>query len=520
MRVPFGEWAPDLYQLVGGDKLRVAKNVLPKVGGYEPYPSLQNLTTEVLPFAPRGAFRAQRSTGTNVFFAAVEDTVTGLMELYQFRSSGGTNQWVDVSSTTETYGSVRNKRVEFAQFDEIVFAMSYTSDTQALDFSGATEFSRISTTCPRASHGIVNNGFLILGRLFTNDAGAISDGIAWSAFGAPLSWPTPGTDEATALLSGRVSLRNGGGPVNGIVSGSEVVAVFQENAIVRMDFIGNDAVWAFNDVVTDHGLRIPGAAVAIERGVFYVGTDGFRIFDYTSSRPIGKGRIDDWFTENYDEDYPDSVSIVRDPKRTQVRMTFAAPGNSGVPNRTLIYDWALDRFAYSDTGAYSLVGAGASPASLDSPDIAGDQNTLQGNTGGGFDTDYDQLSFDDRQSGTFSQTIGGFDSSFRLGTYEGTNLSGELETGMMEPQPGRRAVVSGIRSHVRSPSVTVQIAGVGDDDLELPANIEFGYPKERLRNGIHPAEIDTRYLVARFNLGTNWQEAAFFDVESTPGGEI
>jgi len=519
MRQEYGEWTPDLYGLIGSKNLTEAKNVLPKVGGYEPWPGLSNLNSEVLPFAPKGAIRAVRGNGTNVFFAAVQDTGTNLMELYQFRDSGGSNTWVDVSATSETYGSIRTRRCEFAQLGTSVFAASYVGDTQGFDLDVSTEFARVSTTCPRAAHCVVANGFLILGDLFTSDAGAVRNGVAWSGLNAPYTWPVPGTDAATAVLSGRNPLEGNGGPVQALVAGSEVVAVFQENAIWRMDFIGNDAVWAFNEVVADHGLLIKGAAVPFQRGVFYISDDGFRVFDYTSSTPVGKGRVDEWFREQYDPDYPDSVSMARDPKKTQIRMSFAAKGNSGVPNRVIVYDWVLNRFTYGEETVYSMLGAGTSPNSLDSPDVAGDQNTLEGNTGGGFDTDYDVLSFDDRQSGTFERTIGGFDSTFRLATSTGTSLTALMETGFIEPTPGRRSILSGVRSHIRGQNVTVQVAPVGED-LELPHALDFGLPAERQKDGMHYRELDARYFVFRFNPGAAWSEAGFWDMEFRPGGKV
>lgn len=520
MRKEYGEWVPDLFELVGSQNLRDAKNVLPKVGGYEPWPGLTNLDSQALPFAPRGAIRGVRGDGTNVFFAGVQDTGTNQMELYQFRDSGGTNTWVDVSASAETYGSINQRRVEFAQLGSSVFAASYVSDTQGFNLDSSTEFARVAVTCPRAAHAAVSNGFLILGDLFTSDAGAVRNGVAWSGINAPYTWPTPGTDAATAVLSGRNPLEGNGGPVQALVAGSEVVAVFQENAIWRMDFIGNDAVWAFREVVTDHGLLIKGAAVPFQRGIFYIADDGFRIFNYADSKPIGRGRVDDWFKANYDPDYPDSVSMARDPKRNQIRMSFAAPGSAGVPNRVIVYDWVLDRFTYGEETVYALLGAGTSPNSLDSPDVAGDQNTLEGNTGGGFDTDYDQLSFDDRQSGTFERTVGGFDSSFRLATSTGTALDALLETGYLELTPGRRTILRGVRSHIRGENVTMQVATVSDESLNLPTALDFGLPLPRQRDGMHYKDADSRYFVFRFNPGVGWSEAAFWDAEYSPGGRI
>ena len=524
MRTPFGEWAPDLDPLLAQKQLQVAKNVLPKTGGYAPMPGPANLNAQALPFAPKGAFRLKRDDGTNAFFAAVHDTGTNGMKLYHFKPTdigGGVieDRWVDVSRSL-AYLSILQRRVEFAQFDSIVFAASYANETQVLDIDRDSQFANGPSGMPRAAHIAVAENQLWTGDLFTRDAGVIRNGVQWSAINDPLNHPLPGTDAATAVLSGRQIFEGNGGPVNAIVPGSEVVGVFQEEATWRADFVGGDVVWRFSNIEDGIGCNVKGAAVAFERRVFFLAEDGFRVSNYTSSMNVGKDRVNDWFAEHFDPDYPDSLSMQRDPLATRIWVSFAAKGNAGVPNRLMVYDYALDRFAYGETTLHSLIGAGTTPASLDSADVAGDRDVLEDDLTGSGDLNYGILSFDDRETGTGARVIGGFDSSFRLAQLAGTNLDGELETGDLELVPGQRSMLSGVRSHVRGREVTIQVAGIDDQEPEDPHALDWSLPEGRERGGIHPVRRDALYHRLRFNLGRDWTEASFYDPDPHATGRM
>lgn len=526
MRIPLEQWTPDLSPLVAQDQLQVARNVLPKTGGYAPMPSLSNLNSKVLPFAPRGAYRGKAADGTNLFFAGVEDTTSTVFKIFHFKPTdvgGGVIEydWVDVSKAAGYLSIGVNRRCEFAQSGQVFVCASYTNATQALNLSTGLTFEDIPGA-PRAHHAAVGDGPLWLGDLYANDLGVLPNAVAWSAFNNPLYFPTPGTDEATAVLSGRTILEGDGGPVQAIVPGAEVVAIFQQEAIWRADFIGGDVVWDFDNVVENVGCLVKGAAVAIERGVFFLSQDGWRLFNYTASENIGKDRVNDWFFEQYDPDYPEALSIARDPKQTRVWVSFAAKGNSGVPNRVMVYDWKLDRFSYGETTVYSMIGAGQVPPSLDSPDVAGDRDVLEDDLTGSGDLNYGILSFDDRVASTAIQAIGGFDSTFRLAEFAGANLAGVVQSGWKELAPGSRAFLSGVRGHVIGSDVKLQVAGIQDEFLEentedLP-ELDFGTEIAREKNGLWPIRLDARYHAFRINLGSQWREAGFYDAEFRPSG--
>jgi hypothetical protein len=507
LRFPFGEWAPDLPPLLAQETLTVCKNVVPIMGGYGPTPSLVALDSFALSAAPRGAIRGQLTDGTNFFIAGTETTLERRLEA----------SWSDISRTSGYSHIGTRDRWSMSQLGSSVFAATLAQPLQGINLSSETVFADVEGA-PRANQSEVAEGFLWLGDLFDPILGVARDAVGWSAVGNGFDWPDTTTDAATAVLSGRQQLEGNGGFVTGIISGSEVVAVFQENAIHRADFVGNDIVWQFNRMEVNHGLVIPGAAVAFERGVFYIAQDGFRVFNYTSSQNIGKDRVNDWWDDDYDSDYPDSVTVTRDPDQTRIRISYAGAGNTaGVPNKILIWDWVLDKFTSLEVDHWQLIDAGGQAASLDSPDIPLDKDVLEDDLTGSGDLDYGPLSFDDRSVGSGTTTAGAFDTSFQLGTFSGTSLAGTLETGDLELSPGRRSFLSAVRPQIDGEETSVAVATLDKRGQDVP-DILYGNDSLMQSDGQCYMRKDGRYHRLRFNLSPQFTAATFADMTFKPSG--
>lgn len=498
-----GSWMPDLPILRQQTVLAVCENVIPVPGGYAVAPSLSNLDSNALSAAPRGAIRGQLSDGTNFYFAGTAST------LERFTESG----WTDVSRAAG-YTTLTQDRWSAAKFGSSVFFVNRRDETQAFDTASDTLFGNV-TGAPRAGIAASSENFLWLGDIVSSTLGVARDGVAWSAVSAPYTWPTPGTDEATAVLSGEQRLEGDGGFVNGIISGAEVTAIFQENAIHRADFVGNDVVWQIDRVETEHGLMVKEAAVALpKRRILFLASDGWRVFNYTSSENIGKGVVNDYFFAEWDQDYPDQVTMLRDPTQTRVYVSYPATGNSGVPNRILVWDWALNRWSLIKPGNhYMLVPAGGIAPSLDAPATTGDPdaNALE-------DSVLGSTSFDDRLLSAGRVSMGAFDSSFRLATFSGRGLLGKLETGDLELNPGWRSLLSSVRPQVDGEEATVQVAGL-DRRPRSTDSVTFGDENAMAADGNCYPRVDARYHRIRLNLPATLTAATSMDYEATRTGK-
>jgi len=321
-----------------------------------------------------------------------------------------------------------------------------------------------------------------------------------------------------AVQSDSQILEGSGGWVQAVVPGSEVGAIFQEHAIWRMDYVGGDVVFALNRVEPNRGLLVPGLAVPVSRWVFYLSEDGFYLFDYTQSKPIGKDRVNKTFFADLDASYLDRVSAIRDPDQTRIYVLYPGSGNSGgTPNKMLIYDWALDMFTEANVDAECLTWALTSGANLDSPDTVADPDLLGVQTGGAGSPDTlppGDETFDGRVSPPGALTVGAYDTSHILSSFTGTALAGTLETGDIEVNPGSRTLVNRVRPIVDSAEATIQVASTGRKN----ESFAYGAISEQDNDGKCPVRVDGRYHRIRTNLPAAFTNAVGIDVDGRPSG--
>jgi hypothetical protein len=364
----------------------------------------------------------------------------------------------------------------------------------------------------------VIDNFVVFGNIYDQEIGNHPEAISWSGINNSLSWPERGSDGAVAVQSDRQILEGNGGWVQAVVPGSEVGAIFQEHAIWRMDYVGGDVVFALRRVEPNRGLLIPGLAVPVGRRVFYLAEEGFYMFDYTSSEPIGKDRIDSTFFADYDADYPDRVTAIRDPDSTRIFVLYAGAGNTdGTPNKMLIYDWALDNFTTAEIDAEVLTWAVTPGLNLDSPDTVADPDILGTQTGGAGSPDTDppgDETFDIRQAEPGALSLGAYNTSHVLSNFSGSNLAGTLESGDVEITPGYRSFVKEVRPIVDSVDATIQVAST----KRRNETITYCPIVKQDDDGKCSTRVDGRYHRFRTNLPSTFTNAVGMDVESRRSG--
>lgn len=518
-RLAFGDYKPDLSRLVN-DGLTLAKNTVPVAGGYDSIKELVDLATfGTIDERPRGAIAGIDPSGNPYNFAGSETKLWSLLST----SATDPDATTDVTGTQGPYNCRDPQAWEFDTYGRHVIAVNPNDDPQYFTVGLSTEFKRLGnpdteqTWAPRAKTIGTIGTFVVLGN--TNDPthGIDEEAIHWSALQDPFNWPNPRSEVAVAVQSDRQPLSGNGGAVQRVVSGSEVAAIFQERAIWRADYRGGGIVFELNRVEPFRGLLIPAIAVPFGRQVFYLAEDGFYLFDYTNSHPIGREIVDQTFLSDIDTEYFHRVSATSDPDTQRIRILYPGSGNvGGVPNKELVYDWGLGRFSGPNMidaeWITPVVGAGAS---LDSVHTAADPDT-DGVDGAGLG------SFDERdkppgalQLGAWSVDKGG--GTYGLQAFTGDRVASVLETGLREFAPGRRAIVNGIRPLVDAADVTLQVAGVGRANFNTPmifseaARIDSDDGQANMR-------VDGRYHVIRANLKLGWRNALALDVDFQQGG--
>lgn len=427
MLVPFSEWLPDLPSY-GNPGATIAKNVIPAGMHYEQIPGL-TIYSNALTARPQGAFPARDIDGT-VFNFAGDAT-----KLYK-RSAA---TYSDVSRTSGgAYSAGTDEQWNFTQFGRNVYATNFNDNIQAFTMGSSSNFAALAGSPPRARYlAIVKNDFLVLANLST-----ATYRVQWSPQGNPAG--TWGTDPAT--LADYQDLSSEWGFIRQIVGG-QYGTIFQEKAITRMTFVGSPLAFVFDQLETNKGTQAPGSVCKVGNSIFYLGLDGFYMFNGQSSEPIGANKIDKTFFADLDQNYMDRIRTVADERKMLVYLSYPGAGNTGGrPNKLLIFNYspnAQRRWTQVELDTEVLCASIADGYTLDTLD------TLSGS----IDALSASLDSEIYTGGQFS--LAAFDSSNKLNYFNGNALTATIETSEVQPNPGNRSELIESRPIIEGNSSTV-----------------------------------------------------------------
>jgi len=511
-RIPFGDYKPDLA-LTANNGLAVAKNTVPIPGGYAPIASLADVSgfsalTDPISARPSGAIAGITRNGEPYNFVGTETRLFAHHAATVDVTRTDTGATVADGGTAIPYNCAGQSYWESIRYKDTVIFVNPYDDPQYFNVGTSQTFKRLgnpdltATVAPRAAHIGLLGSFVILGNTYDAVNGADPSAIHWSAVADPYNWPEPGTFVASAVQSDRQPLGGDGGAVQRVVSGAEVGAVFQERAIWRLDYRGGELVFELNRVEPMRGLLIPAIAVPFGRHVFYCAEDGFYLFDYTTSTPIGRGVIDQTFLSDIDTAYFDRVSAVTDPNSQRVFVLYPGAGNTaGTPNKFLCYDFVLQRFTHGELDATWITQVVAPGLHLDSPHTAADPDT-DGVDGAGLPR------FDDRIALPGALTLGAYSTTFQIQDFSGAGRAATLETARRELSPASRSLATSVRPLVDAAEPEVACAGLS----RSYATPKFSRATRVDDHGAAPLRNDGRFHVFRVELPSGWDSALGMDV--------
>lgn len=336
-RFKLGEWLPDLADLDNPGVLE-ALNVLWESGQYRAYLPL-SATSAALGQMPLGAYRATGFAGTEVSVVACDGTTAHI-----YAGTGATaSSWTDVTPTPSPSPSIRNGM--FAQYKEEVFVTSRgpTSGPYSrtiLAGGGSTPYAKLTGAygdAPKAGVIGVVGQFLVLGDLFWN-AGGFPYQIQWSGIDAPHNWPTPNSADAIAQQSGTQYFKAQYGKVLGIADGDQWSVVLMDGAIERMTYTGGNTVFGFDTIYQGPGPVSPDAWVKFGPYVYYASATGFYVTDGTNVIPIGRNKVDRYFTSTCDFNNANLVRVGVHWDKRLVYWTFPTHSSSGIVAEMMVFN--------------------------------------------------------------------------------------------------------------------------------------------------------------------------------------
>jgi hypothetical protein len=493
--VPFGEWLPDQAARLNPGLVNAKNAISVTPSSYGPCPSMSAYGS-ALTARCQGAFTARAADGSIQMFAG------DATKLYRLVS--GTTTWEDVSRTVGgAYTVGADLQVRFAQFAERVISVNGSDVPQTYLIATDTDFSALAGSPPTAAYIAVVREFVFLARLSTD-----KHGVQWCKQGDPLTWPTPGSAAAAAVLSDARSFYGDLGEVTGVVGGmaGADVLVFQERGINRGEFTGDSRIFRFDLMEGARGSPAPGSIVQVGALAYYMSEDGFYVTDGASSTAISNQRVSSWFLERVDRLYLGNISGTADTFAPLVWWTFAGPNNSsGVPNLVIIFNYETKRWSYAEPGTVEyLFRGGTFGYTADSAD------------GLGWDTDTAPFGPDSPFWVGYRPILSGFNSSHVLVYFQGTPLAAEFETGDLDLGSGRRVHIDGLRGLVDGGTITAA-AGVRD---AMDSTVSFAPDTSAATDAFCPQRLSARFARARVRVaaGGTWKHAQGVEARFRPEG--
>jgi len=382
MIIPLGEWLPDL-PLLNNPGLVTCTNVFPGPGGaYVPVPGLNVAASYSAIGAINGAFYA-RDTANNTYNYVGDASALYVQSNQTFNNA--TRLSVS-NSAVVAYNTDSADCWEFVQWGQTVIAVNGVNDVPQQISLGAAHFTNL-TGAPKARHIAVIKDFVVLGNV--SDSAANVQRVRWSGINNSSLWSV----DATTLADFQ-DLPGNGGWVQKVISGEQGY-VFQERAIWRMTFVGSPLIFQFDKIHDGIGAYAAQGAVNYENLVYFVASDGFKVFDGSNILPIGEGKVDATFLADLDTTFADNIKGVVFPELKCVFWQYPGIGNTGgMCNHIMVYSWAyqkwaminlpatfgpgLDLITVSSTLGYTLEGLDAVSSSIDALQISLDSRAWTG----------------------------------------------------------------------------------------------------------------------------------------------
>ena len=340
--IEFGEYLPDLGFL-DNPGVTDAKKVLPGMLAYDVfYRTAAYSSNAIDTTVALGAASFVSTAGTPFNF------VGNATKIYSL--TGGT-AFDDVSRTAGgAYAPAAGEQWYFTSYGNLVIATDYTDVIQSYTMGSSTDFAALSGSPPKARYLAQSGNHVMLGNI--NDGSALPFSVQWCKIGDPLTWSTSIADQ-----SGIQALPSSKGAVQQIVGG-EYFTIFQEKGITRALYVGGDKMYQFDGVIGSIGTKAPGSVVTTPVGIFYLGTDGFRIFDGANCIPIGVNKVDRTWADVINANSTYNLAGVRsvvDPYKPIVYV--CCPTAGGTDAVILAYNYspnATKRWTYIQSSASDL----------------------------------------------------------------------------------------------------------------------------------------------------------------------
>ncbi len=466
---------------VGSGYSTTVLNVLPRTpGSYGPFPDFMPYATAALPLRCQGAASFLDSGGNVNTFAG---TAT---DLYLMTVAGTT--FSNVSKSAAAYSVGPDEFWGYTIFGNNVIAANISDPIQSFVLGTSSAFADLSATAPKARYVATLKGWLFAANTFDGVDGEVPWRVWWSAYNDPTSWPTPGTAAAAAAQSDFNDIVGESNGCQGIVGnlGTADGAAFFNHGVWRINYSGPPTIFTFSIAEGVRGTPAPGSIVQLGALVYYLGEDGFYVFDGTASSPIGANKVDRTFFADLDPAFVFRIRGAVDPLNKMILWAYPGQGNNqGNPNRIIVYNWFTEEWAIANLDTEIIFTSLTFGYSLDGLDTVS--------------TNLDALPFslDSRVWTGGSLLLSGFNLSHTFGYFSGSALAPIVDTEEIQPFTGQRTFCRNARPIVDG-AVTPSVAlGMRTTSETSPT---YNSPTAMNSLGWCPQRGNAQYMRARITL--------------------
>lgn len=484
MMIPFGEYLPDLPAL-NNPGATVAKNVIPAGDSYQSFPS-QVVYSNALNARCQGAFSTKDADGNTVNFAG------DAAKLYRMTAS----QYADVS-IAGGYTTGSDEMWYWTRFNNRLLATNFTDPIQTFTVNSSSNFANLSAGAPKARYITTIRSFVVVGNTYDASDGNVPYRVRWCAIDDPTTWTVSATTQADYQ-----DLDISKGWVRQVIGG-EYGVVFQERAISRMTYVGSPIVWQFDEVENGKGTSAPGSVIKVGNYIFYLGIDGFYIFDGNQSIPIGVNKVDKTFWNEVDLSYLSRICATADFDKQVIYWAYPATGNtSGRPNKILCFNYAPNakkKWSFIEgidiEFLYTSLSEGYNMDNMDS--IYPNLDTIP-------------YSLDSRIFTGENFILSGFNNAHKQINFTGSAMDALLETTEAQLNEGYRSDVTLVRPVVDGSSATVTCQ-MGTRNTQTSTH-SFASAVSTNTTGDCPVRSNARYHRIRTNITGGFDHAIGIEI--------
>jgi len=509
MQVLIADFTPDLPPNNNAQGSPNLVNLYPATNqSYAPMNSLAPYSSNSLAGQCMGAITVPDTGGNQYTFAG---DAGNLWEL-----DPGNPKWQNVGSG---YTLPKQEIWSFALFGSRVIAVGQAQAIQSFTLGSSSSFSALSASAPQGRYCAVVKDWFVVANTYDSVNGDQPQRIQWCAIDDPTTWPVEGSNEEAELMSGSQIFPGDQGWIMGIVGnlGTSDGAIFFERAIWRMVYSGSPTIFSFYPCEGVRGTPAPRSIAHFGANVFYLGEDGFYVFDGSNSTPIGVNRVDKTFWNSVNKAYLSNVVGTIDPINKLAIWAYPSGSSSnGLCDSLLVYNWAVDKWGFVQLSTEYIFRALSEGYSLEGLDGVVTPPNL----------DALPYSLDSRAWTGGSILIGAFDGDHTLNYFTGVALDTTADTVEVEPYaqteiftrmnlPSRRAFVSQAEPMIDGGSPAVSIGTrnrLVDSTGWTAAGAQDG-------TGRCPVRADGRYVRGRIQTTGSFTQLQGMNLYVRPSGE-